>query len=60
MKNQKWGDWLIWASVVAAVIAGYVSLTQKDVFALAGTQWMLIAVVLGIYGIYTKPNDNQK
>lgn len=48
------GDWLIWVSVLAAVIAGYVSLTQSDVFKLAGTQWMLIAIILGIYGLYAK------
>lgn len=47
-------DVLVWLSVIAAVVAGYVSLVQTDVFALAGTQWMLIAIVLGIYGIYAK------
>lgn len=47
-------DVLVWLSVLAAVIAGYVSMATTDLFGLAGTQWMLIAIVLGIYGIYTK------
>ena len=54
MNNKKVGDGLILLSVVAAIIAGYVSLSQVDVFKLAGTQWMLIAIILGIYGLYTK------
>jgi hypothetical protein len=54
MNNKKMSDGLIWLSIVTAVVAGYVSFTQTDVFALAGTQWMMIAIVLGIYGIYVK------
>lgn len=47
-------DTLIGLSVLAAVISGYVNFTQSDVFKLAGTQWILIAIVLGIYGLYVK------
>lgn len=54
MDQKKMSDGLVWLSVAAAVVAGYVSVTQSDVFALAGTQWILIAIVLGIYGIYVK------
>lgn len=47
-------DVLIIISIIAAVIAGFVSLTQNNLFNLAGTQWMLIAIVLGIYAMYSK------
>lgn len=52
--NKKISDVLIWLSVVTVVVSGYVSLSGTDVFGLAGTQWMLIGIVLGIYGLYTK------
>lgn len=57
MKNKA-NDILMAISVLAAVIAGYVSVAQSDVFGLAGTQWMLIAIVLAIYGIYVKMKMN--
>ncbi len=52
--HKKSGDGLIIVSAVAAIISGYVSITQTDVLNLAGTQWMLIAIALGIYAIYAK------
>lgn len=52
--NKNLPDVLIVLSVLAAVVAGYVSVARTDVLALAGTQWMLIAIVLGIYGLYAK------
>jgi hypothetical protein len=54
----KIADLLVALSVVAVVISGYDSLTRTDVLGLAGTQWMLIAVVLGIYGLYAKARGN--
>jgi hypothetical protein len=54
MGKYKAGDWLIWLSIVAAVVSGFVFFTKMDVFNLAGTQWILIAIVLGIYGLYFK------
>ena len=51
---KKHGEKLVWLSVVAVLISGYDSLTRSDVFGLAGTQWMLIAIVLGIYAVYVK------
>lgn len=44
----------MWLSVIAAIIAGYDFLAHTDVFGLAGTQWILVAIVLGIYAIYLK------
>jgi hypothetical protein len=54
MKNKKISDIFIIISAITAVIAGYVSLSGSDLFGLAGTQWMLIAIVLGIYAMYAK------
>lgn len=51
------GNILIVLSVAAVVISGYVNVTQNEVLKLAGTQWILIAIVLGIYGIYAKKTD---
>lgn len=50
-------DILMGVSVLTAVISGYVSFFGKDVFGLAGTQWMLVAIVLAIYGLYTKQEN---
>lgn len=52
MKKYNIEDWFIGASVLAVLVSGYVSFFQMDVFNLAGTQWMLIAIVLGIYGLF--------
>ncbi|MDQ1283897.1 MAG: hypothetical protein QG620_245 [Patescibacteria group bacterium] len=54
MDNKKIADGLIAVSVATALISGYVSVFGSDVFNLAGTQWMMIAIVLGIYGLYAK------
>jgi hypothetical protein len=40
-----------WLSVVTLVMAAVVSVFQLKLW-LAGTQWILISVVLGIYAIY--------
>ena len=60
MNNKKTADVLMIISVIAVVVSGYVSLSQNNLFGLAGTQWMLIAIVLGIYGMYVKPKDIQQ
>ncbi len=40
-------------SVAATLLSGYVSLTgSKGLFGLAGTQWILVGIVLGVYAIY--------
>jgi len=44
---------LIVLSIVAVILSAIVSLGKIDLY-LAGTQWMLIAIVLGIYAIYEK------
>lgn len=51
-------DILLGLSVLAVIISGYDSLYQTNVFGLAGTQWMLIAIILAIYGIYSKMRMN--
>ena len=52
--KSKIDNYLIILSVAAVVVAAYVSFFKNDVFGLAGTQWILIAIVLGIYGMYAK------
>ncbi|OGI29249.1 MAG: hypothetical protein A2288_03105 [Candidatus Moranbacteria bacterium RIFOXYA12_FULL_44_15] len=54
MDNKKVADGLIAVSAVTAVVSGYVSVFGSDVFNLAGTQWMMIAIIFGIYGLYAK------
>jgi len=54
MSKKPLGDILIFLSVLSVAAAGYVFATQKDLAQLAGTQWILIGIVLGIYGLYAK------
>ncbi len=56
---KKHDNTLVWLSVIAAVIAGYDFLAHTDVFGLAGTQWMLVAIVLAIYAVYVKMRMTQ-
>jgi len=52
--TKKYSDILLGLSVLAVLISGYDSLARTDVFGLAGTQWMMIALILAVYGIYAK------
>lgn len=54
MNNQKLPDILMGLSVVAIILAGYDFLSKGNILNLAGTQWILIAIVLAIYGLYAK------
>lgn len=54
MENKKIADVLVGLSIVAALAAGYVFFSKNDVFSIAGTQWILIAIILGIYGLFAK------
>jgi hypothetical protein len=54
MNDKKISDTLMVISILTAVIAGYVSVSQNNLFKLAGTQWMLIAIIFGIYAMYAK------
>ncbi len=54
MNNQKTSDILMGISILTIIFSGYVFFTQNNIFGLAGTQWILIAIVVGIYGIYAK------
>jgi predicted Na+-dependent transporter len=47
-------NWLIILSIAAVLIAAYNFFTKSDVLNLAGTQWILIAIVFGIYALYSK------
>ena len=43
---------LMGLSVLTAVVAAYVFFTQQSVFGIAGTQWVLVAIVLAVYASY--------
>jgi hypothetical protein len=49
---------LIGLSILAVLVSAYDSLAKTDIFGLAGTQWMLIALILAVYGIYAKMRMN--
>ncbi|MCX6761469.1 MAG: Phr family secreted Rap phosphatase inhibitor [Candidatus Moranbacteria bacterium] len=51
---KKHSDILMGLSVLAALVSGFNFLFKADIFGLAGTQWMLIALILAVYGIYVK------
>jgi len=53
MECKKNSKWLFWLSVVAAVLSAVVSVGGVNLW-LAGTQWMMIAIVLGVWAIYLK------
>jgi len=55
---KKYDGILIGLSILAAIISAIDSLYQTNVFGLAGTQWMLIALILAVYGIYAKMKMN--
>jgi|WetSurMetagenome_2_1015567.scaffolds.fasta_scaffold56820_2 hypothetical protein len=57
MNTKKTADVLAVLSVLSVLIAGYVNLSKADVFNLAGTQWILIGIVLGIYAMYLRMRD---
>ena len=54
MTNKNWPDTLIILSALAAIVSAIDFVTRGDVLNIAGTQWILIATVLGIYGLYFK------
>jgi hypothetical protein len=45
--------WLFWLSVAAAVLAAVVSVSGQSLW-LAGTQWMLIAIILAVWALFLK------
>jgi hypothetical protein len=59
MKNDKNGTskLAIILSFVALIFAGLVSVFNLNILWLAGTQWILIAILLAIYGDYMKQGN---
>jgi hypothetical protein len=51
---KKYDSILMILSLLAAIISAVDSLYQINVLGLAGTQWMLVALILAVYGIYVK------
>jgi len=44
---------LVMLSIVAAVLSAIQSIGKVELY-LAGTQWMLVAIIFGIYALYVK------
>lgn len=53
MKNEMASKILFGLSVLTVVLAGVVSVFSMSLW-LAGTQWMLVGIVLGIWALLTK------
>jgi hypothetical protein len=56
---KKLADVLAVLSIVAVLAAAYVNIAdlKGGLFKLAGTQWILIGIVLGIYAMYLRMRD---
>lgn len=52
MQHKKSSGIIFVLSIIALILSGYVFFSQNEVFGLAGTQWILISMALGIYAIY--------
>jgi len=39
-------------SIIAVVLAAIDTLAKMDILGLAGTQWILIGIILAIYAVY--------
>ena len=53
MKNMNFANPLFGFSVVAAVLSGFASF-YSPVFGLAGTQWMLLAILFAAWALFKK------
>ena len=53
MKKTKISDLFLGLSVLSVVFSAAVSILRVDLW-LAGTQWMLIAIVIAVWGILLK------
>lgn len=59
--TKKHSNILIILSLVSAVLAAIVNLTVAEtVLGLAGTQWILVAIILGIYAVYVAVDSSQR
>lgn len=52
MTKSKLSVGVMVASVLATAVSFYVFLSGQDLFNIAGTQWILIGIALGVYGLY--------
>lgn len=58
MKKKDWrqGSQILMAAALIAVVLAAVGYTGADIW-LASTQWLLIAAVLALFGIYSRMNS---
>lgn len=62
MKNDcgKFGHVLMLLSAVAAILSAVVSLAKMDaILGLAGTQWILVAILLAIYALASGAHNSE-
>jgi hypothetical protein len=52
MNKGKLSMMVMGASLLATVISGYVFVSGQNILNIAGTQWILVGIALGIYGSY--------
>jgi hypothetical protein len=58
MKNKMLSKSAFAVSILSIIMAGIVSFTQTTIW-LAGTQWILIAIVLAVYAVYLDGDKGQ-
>jgi len=57
MKNKMLSKLAFILSLLAAIMAGVVSFTQSTIW-IAGTQWILVAIILAVYAVYLDGEKN--
>jgi predicted membrane chloride channel (bestrophin family) len=58
MKNKMLSKLAFVLSLLAVIMAGVVSFTQSTIW-IAGTQWILVAIVLAVYAVFLDGEKNQ-
>ena len=53
MKNEMVAKLFFGLSIIAVILSGAVSLVGAGLW-LAGSQWMLVAIVLGVWALFLK------
>jgi hypothetical protein len=46
-------------SMVTLILAAYVFFTQQEIFGIAGTQWILISIAMGVYANFFARSDDK-
>ena len=57
MQNKNLSNIAFYLSIITLVIAAVVSIFQLTSLWLAGTQWILISIVFGVYALYFRSGN---